>query len=232
MALARGLLCAFDMRWCLISLLAACIGSEDGPDPVALPLTSLPGFKLPVDAAETGLRINLTTVSEYTQPCPRLLPSFVATIDGTPMSVNRGSVSDIGLDSPDYVCDLPFLYTTVGGQLVHIADDHATFDIDLGDATSSRMMQVSPATVVRGGTFDITWSSAMDLANMPTVDVYIGAVAATATVDPAGIHVTTPDLSPTSSVPVDVRVTSIRPCPYPNCRILATHHLRQTIAVE
>jgi hypothetical protein len=222
------------MRWCLLTL-TACIGSDNAPDPVELPLTSLPGFEIDIDASDSGIRIGLTTADEYSQPCPRLLPSFEATIDGISMTVERGHVTDIGLDSPEYVCSLPSLYSTERGELLHIADTHASFDIELGDAPAYRMMQVPSTTLARGDAFDITWSSAMDLANMPSVDVHINYVAAAVAVDGAGIHVTSPsaaELPQTGSLPVDVRVRSQRPCPYPNCRIIATHSLRDSITVQ
>ncbi len=223
--LARRLLNARRMRLALgvvfVGLVSGCVGGEDAPDPVALPLGSVPGFSLGIQTTGTAVYVPLTTANEYTLPCPRLLDSFEATIDGTPMRVERGFVSDIGLDSPEYVCELPYLYSTAGGRQLRIADATATFDIDLGDAATYRTAQLSSTTLVRGEPFTIAWSAAGDLEYAKRVEVYLGSRLLESKIVDGKIEATLPtaDEQPAGYGAISVHVESERPCAYASCAI-------------
>jgi len=198
-----------------------------------------PNFAMDIRAA-AALSVDLTTGSTYTQTCPTLLPSFVATLDGQPMSVERGSVQEGGLDVHYYECSLPRLLTHGRGRQLHIADETGVLDIDLGDATDPRTMQPSSTTLTRGGSFDVTWSPAADLegvshyAILYYLDLERADLATTVGVDGV-LHLTMPtaaELSYTGAAQLVVAATVRRDCPYPKCTIKIDNDLQQGVTVQ
>ena len=227
------------MRWCALLLLTAC--AEDvAPLPIESPLLRFPGFVLAIDVSDDDLRVGLTTsATADIGGCPRLLPSFVATIDGEPMSVEHGYITDVGLDSPEYKCVPPGVWTKSRGQYLRIADESVTFDIDLGDAMATRTIQLATTTLTRGDSFDLIWSSAADLANGKRVSVAMGlgtrwtALDAMIVDDRVRATLPTPaQLAAVGNGALLVTIDSARACPHLNCTIDVTHEAIQAITVQ
>jgi hypothetical protein len=229
------------MRWPCLLLLSACIGNEEGPSPIESRLLGLPGFTLAVRVDDAGLRVELTDPKHHLSEieCPQLLPSFVATLDGEPISFERGYIRDIGLDSPEYECVRPFVWTSLRGQQLHIADESVAFDIDLGDANGYRSMQLSTTTITRGDSLELTWSSLEDLANARDVraDVVLrttGYELADA-IMPDRVLLTMPtatEMPDTGNGPLVVNLSSTRTCPHLNCTISVSHQVSQAVTVQ
>jgi hypothetical protein len=220
----------------LLVLLGACVDTP--PEPVPFSLSAFPGFTLDVTANSNGVGVQLTILDEYAETCPALLPSFVATLDEVPMMILQARVDDVGLDFPEYECTVPSVHTSAGGRYMHVADASATFDIDLGEATVERTMQVSTADVVRGGTFDVSWMPATDLA-AGTQYVYLKSDLPDRlldyTVDGGTLHVVMPaalDFLETGRGELVVGVTHAPACPYTPCHIETRNHLTQEVTVH
>jgi hypothetical protein len=167
------------------------------------------------------------------------LPSFVATLDGEPLSIERGHILDIGLDSPDYQCVRPAVWTHLGGQQLHIADESVAFDIALGDATGVRTMQPSTTTLARGDSFEVSWSSQEDLANarFVTADVVLRTTGyrLAETIMDDRVLLTMPaaaEMPDTGNGPLVVQVSSTRACPHLNCTISVSHQASQAVTVQ
>ncbi len=220
----------------MLLLLGACVDTP--PEPVPFSLSAFPGFTLDVTANRNGVGVQLTTLDEYAETCPALLPSFVATLDGVPMTIRQARVDDVGLDFPEYECTVPSVHTSAGGRYLHVADASATFDLDLGDATVERTMQVSTTDVVRGGTFDVAWMPATDLA-AGTQYVYLKSDLPDRnldyTIEGGTLHVTMPaplDFLETGAGELVVGVVHEPACPYAPCHIATRNHLRQAVSVH
>lgn len=223
----------------LVPLVAGCVGGEEPPE---LPIAYLEGNPpVRIDASPGRLSLWFShTVND--DGCRRLADSFTATVNGTPIGVQRGSVEDIGLDSTEWWCTPPsgsFQFVADTAELV-LTDETRSVTIDLGTSLALREMTVVDSVWTRGNAHAVTWTPTADLAaqhpsaatlNAPNANAPTSTVVASVTHETDQVLVTVPATAPVGAADVTLSwATTTMPCT--NCTLVQNGSVTRSITVQ